>query len=235
MKSSQALAQSVFANLIVMKRTSALASVVSSEGVPVFAAAGQSAMKLEQSMVQLGEVEGRSTEVDVWLHGEKRVAVECKWCESDVGHCSRPRLAPIEAHYCNGSYTRQLGRESLCSLSEIGIRYWDYIPQLLRWNSGVELSPCPLHSTYQIVRNVLAARVDEQGNVIDGLAVLLVDERNPAFQTGGAGRIAFDQVKSALHQPETLQLCSWQAVLVALRGHADLVGLTAQIAEKYGF
>lgn len=237
MKSSQALVQSVFGNLMVMDRIGVLQQVKSCAGQFVFETIGvpRRTLEVEKSINYLGEESGRTTEVDVFAVGEKRIAVECKFCEMDVGRCSRPSLSPLEPHYCNGSYTKQFERQSPCALTEIGIRYWEYIPQIFHWDGNHEMSPCPLHATYQLVLNVLAACVDEQGQIsIDnGMAVLLVDARNPTFQPGGRGRIAYDQVKAALRRPNSLQLCTWQEVLKSMRSSNDLTGLTDQIAKKY--
>ena len=93
---------------------------------------------------------------------------------------------------------------------------------------------CPLRFTYQLVRNVLAASIDERGEVIPGYAVLLVDERNPAFHANGGGGRVFTDVKAALREPERLQRLSWQTIMEALRKVPRLQWLTTELSAKYG-
>ena len=112
---------------------------------------------------RLGEKDRGRTSVDVLFGGSYRVAVECKLGETEVGNCSRPRLQSgdpnYEAQHCDGSYTFQRKRDARCSLSSIGVKYWDYIPELFNWSAEVDHNPCPLNSTYQLVRNLLAVGV----------------------------------------------------------------------------
>ena len=67
-----------------------------------------------------------------------------------------------------------------------------------------------------------------------GHAVLIYDERNPAFQTGGAGYRAFENTKEALHDPTRLRKCSWQRIVKHLRNKDDFSWLVDQLEAKYG-
>ena len=161
MRSSQALAQTVFANLQASGELAALAEWTDDEGLPVFPDGARGEMHLEQTIGHLREP--RPTQVDVWFEGSTRVAVECKLTEAEVGSCSRPRRPPADPGHCDGTYHRQQDRAARCTLTEIGVAYWDFIPRLLRWPADRDLAPCPLHHTYQLARNLLAACVTPDG------------------------------------------------------------------------
>lgn len=239
MKSSQALAQSVFGNLIVSGEIGKLYDLLDDDGTSAFgdAVLSPSVVKLEHSVNHLGEP--RQTSLDVFVDGGYNVAVECKLSEIDIGRCSRPSIRPTETRYdteyCNGSYRRQLGRKNRCSLSEIGVKYWDFIPRLFKWESNRDWENCPLYDTYQLVRNILAVCVKPDGTVTlnDGNALLLYDERNPAFQEGGKGQVAFMKVGTALREPAVLRKCSWQQLVEHLREQSVLPWLTGKLAAKY--
>jgi hypothetical protein len=69
---------------------------------------------------------------------------------------------------------------------------------------------------------------------VDGFAVVIFDNRNPAWQPRGKGYIAFQQVQQSLRDRNKLQRCSWQDILVALRQESSLAWLTQELALKYG-
>lgn len=236
MKSSQALAQSIFGNLAVLNKMDILAALVTTDGQQPFAAVTKEQIRLEHGIKYLGEVDGRITEVDVLFDAPVRIAVECKLAEDGVGSCSRTTSKAKSAERCTGAYRVQRQRNTRCSLTELGIKYWDYIPRLFNWADCVDHDPCPVNLTYQLVRNVLAAAVSPDGSLIEGggVAVLLHDARNPAFQTGGRGDAAFHKVRAALRCPLTLQRLTWQAVLTCMRSDPSLDGLTKQVLHKYG-
>ncbi|HEX9617669.1 MAG TPA: hypothetical protein VGA03_09635 [Anaerolineales bacterium] len=85
----------------------------------------------------------------------------------------------------HGTFTRQRGRVERCSLTEIGVLYWRYVPQLLEWSNEVDLNPCPLNQNYQLVRNILAVGVRPNGKVSpdNGHVVLIYDERNDEYSS----------------------------------------------------
>ena len=167
LRSSQALAQGVFGSLAALGKEGVLAGLTTDDGLlTVWSGV---TVRMEYLVEHLGEPS--STSVDVWLDdGEQRVAVECKFAEREFGRCSRPTLRPgrnanYERDHCDGSYTRQRGREERCSLTARGVRYWDYLPELFDWSADRNMDPCPLHGTYQLARNVLAACVRLDGGL----------------------------------------------------------------------
>ena len=240
MNSSQALAQSVLGNLAVYGFLSSLAELLADDGMALLGKAQvlSDNFAMEFKVDYLGEL--RPTGLDGYIGGDYRVAIECKFTESEVGTCSRPRLTPADSNYdskyCNGTYTKQRARKERCSLTEIGVLYWRYIPQLFRWNSEQDLVPCPLNANYQLVRNILAIGVRPDGQVspANGHVVLIYDERNTAFQKGGEGFIAFTETRQALREPTMLRKCSWQRIVQHMRNKGILSWLTEQLALKYG-
>jgi len=246
MTSSQALAQSVFANLKYHDKLGLLADLRGGEGLPPFPpelvrprySREAAQLELEHHVTTLGEP--RPTSVDAMFDGKYRVAVECKLSEPEVGSCSRPDLAPSDSNYesdhCDGTYTHQRGRRDRCALTERSIAYWQYIPKLLTWRADSDMQPCPLRSTYQLVRNILAACVRPNGDLDPaGHAVLLYDARNPAFGDGGKGYLAWQAVRSALKNPMQLRSCTWQELVACLRRDDQLNWLTEALRSKYGF
>ena len=122
MRSSQALAQSVFANLAWAKRLDALRVGARGESAfPLDALTGNP--ELEHECSQFSEADGRRTSVDVFFAGGTRVAVECKLREDGFGTCSRTKRNAGEV-LCDGTFRRQQGRRHRCELAEQGIRYW---------------------------------------------------------------------------------------------------------------
>jgi Restriction Endonuclease associating with ARP len=245
MSSSQALAQSVFANLKRHDKLGLLAGLRGEDRLPIFPASVARAryfwktplLELECRVDTLAEP--RPTSVDVMFDGQYRVAVECKLSEPEVGSCSRPGLGPsdsnFESDHCDGSYTRQRGRRERCALTERGIAYWRYIPKLFTWPADGDMRPCPLHATYQLVRNILAAYVRPNGDLdLAAHAVLLYDARNPGFAEGGKGHLAWQAVRSALKNAVLLRRCTWQELVACLRQDAGLDWLTNALRSKYG-
>lgn len=241
MRSSQALTQSVFGNLAAQGSLGLLNGLSSEEGLLAFGAdIERTAMQLEYNVKHLGEP--RPTSVDVWFESESRVAVECKLTEPEFGTCSRPKLrhgidGNYDQDYCDGTYTRQKNRETRCSLSEIGVEYWDYIPEILRWRNDQDISPCELRNTYQLIRNLLAACVHENGEVDshNSHALIIYDASNPAFHDGGLARKQLTAAKAALKVPDMLRLLSWQSLVDHLETFEELAWLTGQLRAKYGF
>lgn len=234
MRSSQALTQSVFANLQASDELPALAGLTDDDGRPIFPSSAIGEMRLEHTIGHLREP--RPTQIDVWFAGTTRVAVECKLTEAEVGSCSRPRLQPGDPGHCDGTYRRQRDRTARCPLTEIGIAYWDFIPRLLTWPADRDLSPCPLHHTYQLVRNLLAACVTTGGKVDPdhGMSVLLYDGRNPANRPNGAVGSAWALVKGSLPSPGALRRCSWQHLLGHLCRQGAAAWLVDALEDKYG-
>jgi hypothetical protein len=236
MSSSQALTQTVFGSLAVMGRLDLLAGLETDDGERPFLpdAHGAAHLALEVEVDCLGEP--RPTSKDVAYRGLNPVTAECKLMEEGVGACSRPTLDQNDFRYCDGSYTRQKGRQERCSLTEIGVRYWPLVPRLFRIDAGIDHSMCPLHRNYQLVRNLLATCLSSSGEVrADARVVLLHDERNPAFRPGGDGWRAYQQVRSMLIEPRMLERTSWQRLARLLRSDALTTWLADALDAKYGF
>ena len=241
MRSSQALAQSVFGNLAARGFLGLLNGLSSEDGLPAFGVDFERAsMQLEYNVTHLGEP--RPTSVDVWFESESRIAVECKLTEPEFGSCSRPKLRQgnddnYDQDYCDGTYTRQRNRETRCSLSEIGVEYWAYIPEILCWKNDQDISPCGLQNTYQLIRNLLAACVHENGKVDsqDSYALIIYDASNPAFHDGGLARKQLVAARTALKVPDMLRSLSWQSLVDHLESFEELTWLTGQLRAKYGF
>lgn len=109
MKSSQALAQSVFGALAVHRKISLLQRIKAECGRQAFG--GElGAPVFEHEVSFLGEDTGRNTSVDVWFDGPHRVAVEAKFSEAEFGTCSRPSTKESDRNYssrhCKGTYRR---------------------------------------------------------------------------------------------------------------------------------
>ncbi len=232
MTSSQALTQSVFGNLIVLKRLNVLAEINGDDGKPIFLRNFdyEKNCKLEYVVNYLGE--RRSTNIDVFFDENYRVAVECKLMEYEIGPCYAGR----QKKECDDRYKSRIGEFERCLKTRAGAKYWEYIPLVFNWSANVDYNPCRILDTYQLVRNVLAACVRENGELQcdKGHAVLLYDNRNPEFKSGGQGFIAFQEVKDALKKPSLLQKCTWQQVLLSIRSYQELDWLSDLLFEKYG-
>jgi hypothetical protein len=240
MNSSQALAQSILGNLAINDSLHYLSEMKADEGQDLFGEAQISSnnLALEYKVNYLGE--RRATSLDAYVSGEYQIAIECKFTEAEVGACSRPKLKPTASNYerdhCNGTYSVQRARKERCSLTENAALYWRYVPSLFEWGNELDLAICPLNKNYQLVRNVLAAGVKPDGTVSTnhGHVVLIYDERNPAFQNGGNGLIAYIETQTALRNPTMLRKCSWQRLVQHIREKSILPWLTEHLTLKYG-
>jgi hypothetical protein len=217
MNSSQALAQSVLGNLAVNNQLNCLADLANDSKESFWGEAQVSfdEFVMEHKVTYLREIPPHLTSLDGFIPGEYQIAIECKFTEVEVGTCSHPGLTPAKAGFCDGNFTQQKGRRERCALTEKEVLYWKYIPELFDWRNDADLEPCPLYKNYQLVRNVLAACVQPDGNVspANGHVVLVYDERNPAFQEGGKGFNAFMDTRKALKVPSLLRKHSWQHII----------------------
>jgi len=236
MSSSQALALSFFGNLVIYSQLDWLRDLRDNDGKAIFGTADLSAsnFSMEHEVGTLNEP--RPTSLDFYISGRYRVAIECKLTEIEMGPCSRPRLKKDSPEYCDGSYSVQGRRKSRCALTEIGVRYWDYVPALFKWSADRDYDVCPLKNNYQLVRNVLSACVREDGvaSPSNGHAVLVYDERNPAFAESGKGAKAFRLTQEVLHESQNLRKVSWQRMCSFMKENKKLSWLTEAIADEYG-
>ena len=236
MRSSQALAQSVFGNLAHHGKLALLAGLAGDEGEPAFfhAAPPREAVRFEFPIAHFGEPAPASAGILI-DHGS-RVVVQCALTASKAGSCSRPLLDEDDPGHCDGSYRVQGMYAERCSLSAIGVTYWDYIPRLFHWPGDRDHAPCPLASAFQIVRSVLAASVLPSGEIAaDAHAVLVYDERNPAFQEEGPALQAWRAVRRGLIEPQRLRRISWQRIVARLAEDGELDWLASELNHKYGF
>lgn len=239
--SSQVLAQSILGNLKIHQKLDYLNQILDDEfNEPLLNNINTSSAEfsLEYKVNYLNEP--RQTSLDAYLNDGYKIAIECKFTEEDVGNCSRPKLTIKDSNYnsdfCNGSYSFQNNRKERCSLTEIGVLYWRYIPQLFNWQNDSDHPTCPLNSTYQLVRNILSACIKQDGTLSEsnGHALLIYDERNPAFQNNGKVSIAYQFTKDSLFNKKLLRKCSWQKIVNHLRYNNALDWLTSEVNNKYG-
>lgn len=235
-KSSQALAQSVFAAILVFNRLDLLGGITAECGRPAFFIEQQD-WRIEFEYQLRGLNEPRPTSVDVLLNQPgRRVAIECKFTEQDFGTCSRTKLCPDNANYCNGSYQLQKDRSHRCALTERNILYWKYLPHLFNWPSHRDQVPCPFDATYQLARSALAATLAPEGklNPTGGHVLAIYDDRNPDFQPNGKAWTQWQQaIRDCRHQGLFRRL-SWQRLLTSLAAAPELAYLVYGLQEKYG-
>ncbi|MCY4301554.1 MAG: hypothetical protein OXC68_07450 [Aestuariivita sp.] len=240
LRSSQALTQSVFGAFYGLNRLDLFSNIMADCGRPAFLAESDEArIDFEYEVDNLREP--RRTSIDVMMRRlQHRVAIECKFTEQEFGICSRPMLTSKEKNYpqqyCNGNYQFQQGRSKRCALTSIDIQYWRYIPRLFGWSDAQDHLPCPVRHTYQLIRNALAATVNEDGRIdCDGRHVLIVyDARNPAFLPDGKAAKQYAIASKACRIPGLFRQISWQRILAATT-HASEFSFLLDAAEvKYG-
>ena len=241
LKSSQALVQSVFGAVRAFDRLDLLQDVSAECGRPAFFEGHRGTTLDFEHEVRCLE-EPRRTSIDVLVRGlQKRVAIECKFTERDFGTCSRPRLRPGDATYskehCDGSYRVQHGRRARCALTEIGVQYWDYLPDLFDWPADRDHESCPFGSVYQLARNALAAALTPDGELdpAGGHALVVYDARNLAFQPGGKARKQWEAAFAACLVPGFMRRLSWQRLMAVLARAPELAYLVDGVGRKCGF
>ena len=236
LKSSQALAQSVFAAILVFNRLDLLGGITAECGRPAFFNE-QRDWKMNFEYELRGLNEPRPTSVDVLLNQPgRRVAIECKFTEQDFGTCSRTKLCQDNANYCNGSYQLQKDRSHRCALAEREILYWEYLPHLFNWQSQRDQVPCPFDDTYQLARSALAATLAPEGklNPTRGHVLAIYDNRNPDFQPNGKAWTQWQAAISDCRYQGLFRRLSWQRLLTFLADAPEMSYLVYGLREKYG-
>ena len=240
LKSSQAFGQSVFGAIRAFDRLDLLQDLPAECGRPAFFEDRPGlALEFEDEVDWLGEP--RRTSVDVMARGpQRRVAIECKFTEPEFGTCSRPRLRPGDTNYfeqhCDGSYRTQRGRRERCALTQIGVRYWEYLPHLFGWAADRDHLPCPFGGVYQLARNALAAAVTPDGALepARGHVLVVYDARNPEFLADGNADRQWRSATAACRVPGLLRRLSWQRLVGAVAPAPELTYLIDGIRTKYG-
>lgn len=237
-RSSQALCQAVFGAVVTAGFLPQLGGLQAECGRPAFFSEGEDgwAATPEYQARQLGEP--RPSSIDVLLSlGRRRVAVECKFTEGDFGSCSRTDPQKYRPPVlCDGSYSRQFGRQHRCSLAEKNIKYWAFAPLLFDWDASVDLRPCPLNETYQLARNAMVATCEASGSFMAdmGFVTIIYDKRNPAFQQGGRAFHQLELARSSSRYEGMFRLLSWQRLCGQLASHERFTWLLDAISAKHG-
>ena len=162
-----------------------------------------------------------------------------EFTERKFGVCSRTQLRPGDRNYaeqhCDGNYRVQRRRRERCALTEIGVRYWTYLPHLFDWAADHDLRPCPFSAVYQLARNALAATVTASGfDRNSGHVLVVYDARNPEFAAGGAAQRQYESAIRACRVPGLIRRLTWQRLVDALTGAPELACLVAGLEGKYG-
>lgn len=239
LKSSQALAQSVFGALCAFKCLDLLQDVRAECGRPAFFEDRRDrTLDFEHEVRCLGEKQS-PTSIDVLLSTtQKSVAIECKFTEQEFGTCSRTdwkRYRDLNK-YCDGNYLIQGGRRHRCALTEVGRRYWEHLPHLFDWPADRDHVPCPFKDVYQLARNALVPALTPDGkpNRTVGHALVVYDARNPEFQVGGEAERQWNQAVAACRMPGLLRRLSWQCLMTAFDCVPELEYLVKRVKKKYG-
>ena len=146
-----------------------------------------------------------------------------------------PRDSNYEEQHCDGSYRVQRRRRERCALTEIGIRYWTYLPELFDWAADRDLRPCPFSEVYQLARNALAATVTAGGlDIGSGHVLVVYDARNPEYAAAGAAQRQYEAVIRACLIPGLFRRLSWQRLASAFTDAPELAYLVAGLEGKYG-
>lgn len=237
-RSSQALAQSVFGAFKVTGKLDLLSEVTAECGRPAFGKMlPDTKLLMETSVGTLFNETGKKTQMDVLLASHLyKVVVECKFFELKFSTCSKTKNNKKNGEIeCNGSYTRQKGRKRRCYYSEHKASYWKFIPKLFDWNANQDLIPCPFDETNQIVRNVLASVIGEDGKVnpSKGHTTFIYDNRNPVYKINGAAYIQFQKAAEACRVPGLMRRVSWQEIIRVCVGQSDFDWLLQELGKKH--
>ncbi len=210
--SSQAIAIDVFGTLkMSTDRDRILDAIAERVGV---APGGPWAVALEWMDADRLLGEPRPTQVDALAVGTKAaLVIECKFTEPG-GQCSQAAVSRSGERQCNGSYADQInprnGVRAQCALTGKGIRYWEYIPEVFKFDPGVDHTPCPFKGdTYQWMRNaVLAAAIGKHRN-LEAVALAAFAD-HPCFPTARKAKRGL--VDSNLVSAGTITPISYQQI-----------------------
>lgn len=237
--SSQALAIDVFGTIKACGvRDVILDALADHIGVP---RSGQWTVHLEWIDPYNEMREKRRTQIDCVLKNKASlIFVECKFTEKEGGSCSRPR--PNRDYdgiaQCNGNYEPQTDpiryslfdyfgvapNDAKCALTREGIRYWEFLGQVLQFDSLGVYRPCPFAgSMYQWMRNVLLCHlVAARNRLVPAFLIAFADASGLAIadslNTGDLRR----QIESVLMSGMRFRPVSFQEVIqVALSARTE--------------
>ena len=173
--SSQAMLFNLVGPLIVRKDLAPLRDAMEREGVQWPAGAVEADFEFEDRRV-FNEDAGQPTSIDLVVKdsaGQPRIFIESKLVEREFGGCSVFGMGD-----CDGR-NPALDPQS-CYLHHIGRGYWTLLQQHgFLEGPLVNDSMCVLANHYQFFRELLLALH------LDGVFILLSDERNPTFHCRG--------------------------------------------------
>jgi hypothetical protein len=165
--SSQALAVDFFATIDALTSRNAIVGAWMADLSVPFVGPWRIDLEVLVPRALLGEP--RPTQVDAVATGsDGLVLFECKFTEPHGGCCSQPIPIANGRHrgirQCDGNFADQInpvtGVRSPCALTGKGVRYWEFVPEVLTIDRRHEYYPCPFAGGwYQWMRNLVAARV----------------------------------------------------------------------------
>jgi restriction endonuclease-like protein len=146
--------------------------------------------------------EPRATQVDAIARGRHTIILfECKFTESDGGHCSQTNRRPsTRKPQCDGNYRLQTnptnGVKARCALSGKGIKYWSVIPTVFTYLPDADYAPCPFAGPwFQWMRNItLCQQLAQKENRTPAFVVVYADSPLLLFPS----RLQSDDWKSFL-------------------------------------
>ena len=192
--------------------------------------------------------EPRPSQIDVRAQSAVSIVLfECKFTEPDGGGCSQPRTIASGRHagmeQCSGAYVEQVnpvnGVSARCALSGKGIRYWEFVPEVLAFDPTSDYRPCPFASGwYQWMRNLVAARaLSKESGLPAAFIVVYADGPFPM-----AGKVRSEEwqrlIESTAGRAVPLRAASYQqllacAVIAAAPDERPIVrDLTAWVERK---
>lgn len=175
----------------------------------------------------------RKSQIDLYLASDtRRIAVECKFTETDIGICD-----PSGNGTAFSAYSSLPGNKICNRVKYNGAKYWRYWPEISNFPFP-ESCPnhCPLYKTYQLARNVMAAAVDPVDQTVDnrGTALLLYDARNPTFKATQGAPDILHSTQELLRDPSLLRSASWQSLAGLLDSTGKYEDLLIFLKDKYG-
>lgn len=233
MMSSQALAASVLGTIANRGGVPMLSGLLCDDGLPLFEEKRDLRLMSLEYVPKWLEMGGSKTQIDAYLEFVGwRVAIECKFTESDIGHCEMSDRGERKEAY------RDLPGYDFCyRVAYNGAAYWRYWPYISNLAVPEECSDtCPMLGTYQLARNVMCAGIDQDSGGFDGMgkALLLYDGRNPEFQGKGKAVSSYESLKKALIKPEMLRSATWQSLIGLLGKSGGYEDLLEYLGLKYG-